>query len=165
MDKLLTLGIDPWAIVVYLGNTGLVIVILTLLVYKPVIKILDKRREVISNSMDEAANLQSAFEKKLAETERQTKEAEEKFRDELAKLKAYTEEKRKELFAEMEQARTAMLNKTEEEIRERKAGLLKDAEKDIKLLMAKIILDIVENKVPENVVEESIQSGWKKYSH
>ncbi len=165
MDKLLTLGIDPWAIVVYLGNTGLVIVVLTLLVYKPLIKILDKRREIISSSMDEAGNLQAAFEKKLAETEAQTKEAEEKFRTELAKLKAYTEEKRAELIAEMEQTRNAMLSKAEEEILRRKEALLKDAEKDIKLLMAKIILDIVENKVPDNVIEESIASGWKKYSH
>lgn len=165
MDKLLTLGIDPWAIVVYLGNTGLIIVILTLLVYKPLIKILDKRREVISSSLDEAQNMQAAFEKKLSETEAEAKKAEENFRSELAKLKAYADEKRSELLSEMEQTRNQMLSKTEEEIRERKATLLKEAEKEIKLLMAKIILDIVEHKVPENVIEESITSGWKKYSH
>lgn len=165
MDKLLTLGIDPWAMLVYLGNTGLIIAVLTFLVYKPLMKTLDKRRDIISSSIDEAANLQKTFEKKLAETESQAKEAEQRFRDELAKLKTYTEEKRKELFAEMEQARNTMLNKTEEEIRERKAALLKEAEKDVKALMAKIILDIVENKVPENVITESITSGWKKYSH
>lgn len=165
MDKLLTLGIDPWAMLVYLGNTGLIIAVLTFLVYKPLMKTLDKRRDIISSSIDEAANLQKTFEKKLAETQSKAKEAEDNFREELAKLKTYTEEKRKELFAEMEQARNAMLNKTEEEIRERKAALLKEAEKDVKALMAKIILDIVENKVPENVITESITSGWKKYSH
>ncbi len=165
MDKLLTLGIDPWAIVVYLGNTGLIIAVLTYLIYKPVLRILDKRREIIASGLDEAQNLQSIFEKRLAETEAQGKEAEEKFKHELEKLKSYTEEKRSELLAEMERSRNDMLSKAEEEIRKRKDSLLKEAEKDIKMLMAKIILDIVENKVPENVIEESIASGWNKYSH
>lgn len=165
MDKLLTLGIDPWAIVVYLGNTGLVIAVLTYLIYKPVLRILDKRREIIASGLDEAQNLQAIFEKRLAETEAQGKEAEEKFRHELEKLKSYTEEKKAELLADMERSRNEMLTKADEEIRKRKDSLLQEAEKDIKMLMAKIILDIVENKVPENVIEESIASGWNKYSH
>lgn len=164
MDKLLTLGIDPWAIVIYLGNTGLIIAVLTYLLYKPILGILDKRREIISSSMDEASRLQSAFEKTLEEAEEKNKATEQRLKEELENMHKYTETKRAELMAEIDKTRTEMLEKTNMEIAKKRESLLSDAEKDIKALMAKIILDIVENKVPEAVISESITSGWKKYS-
>lgn len=164
MDKLLTLGIDPWAIVIYLGNTGLIIAVLTYLLYKPILGILDKRREIISSSIDEASKLQSAFEKTLEKAEEKNKATEQRLKEELENMHKYTEAKRAELMAEIDKTRTEMLEKTNMEIAKKRESLLSDAEKDIKTLMAKIILDIVENKVPEAVISESITSGWKKYS-
>lgn len=165
MEKLLTLGIDPLAIVVYLANTGLVLFVLLKLIYKPVFKIIDERRTIIINSMEEAKQLQVQFEKKLQEAEQKTKKVEVELKEELTNLHKYTEEKRSELIAEMDQARNDMLQKAQEEIERRKADLIKEAENDIKKIMARVILDIVENKVPENVIEESIHSSWKQFAH
>lgn len=164
MDKLLTLGIDPMAMVVYLANTGLVIIVLTKLLYKPVLKILDKRRDIIKNSIEEAQNMQKAFEEKVERLEKEKKETEERLKGEVEKMHKFAEEKKKELMAEMEASRASMLKKTQEEIEAKKEGLMKEVEQDVKMLMAKIILDIVENKVPEDVIQESIGSSWKQYN-
>ncbi len=163
MEKLLTLGIDPLAMLVYLANTGLLIGVLTYLLYKPILKILDKRRDIIRDSIDEAKHLQEIFEQKLAESEAERQKTEAELKEELAKLHKYTEEKRAELVAEMEASRTAIMEKAQKEIEAKKASLLKDVEQEIKVLMTRIILDIVENKVPENVIQESISSSWKQY--
>ncbi len=163
MEKLLTLGIDPMAIVVYMANTGLVLFVLTKLLYKPVLAILDKRRELIKNSMEEAAGLQKAFEDKLADVETQKNATEAELKEEIANLHKYTEQKRAELQTEMDQARTEMMRKAQEEVDAKKAGLIKEVEDQVKVLMGRIILDIVENKVPEKVIEESISSSWKQY--
>lgn len=163
MEKLLTLGIDPMAIVVYIANTGLVLFVLTKLLYKPILKILDKRRDIIQNSLEEAKNLQKSFEEKIASIEKEKASTEAKLKSEVDKMHKYAEEKKTQLLAEMEASRSEMLKKTNDEIDARKKGLMKEVEGEVKNLMAKVILDIVENKVPENVIEESIESSWKQY--
>ena len=57
-----------------------------------------------------------------------------------------------------------MIQKAQTEIDTKKANIIKEAEEQVKGLMVKIILDIVENKVPANVIEESMNSAWKKFS-
>ncbi len=161
MEKLLTLGIDPLAVIVYLANTGLVLIVLTKLLYKPVLKILDTRRDIINRSMEEAENLQKAFEDKMENLEKEKRETEDRLKDQIEKMHKFTEEKKKELMTEMEQTRNLMLAKTQEEIEAKKEGLMKEVEGDVKTLMAKIILNIVENKVPEDVIQESVGSAWK----
>lgn len=162
MDKLLSLGIDPWQMVLYLFNTGLVIAFLTYYLYKPILRFIDKRRDEIISNIDESKHLQETFEKKLEESEKKRKETEATLREELANMHKFTEEKRKELIAEMEQARIEIMQKAQTEIDQKKDQLIKEAEKEVKQLMARIILDIVENKVPEKIISESINSGWQK---
>lgn len=164
MDKLLSLGIDPWQMLLYLVNTGIVVAVLTFYLYKPVLKFIDKRRDQILQSIDESKNLQETFERKLEESERKRKENEAQLKEEMNNLHKFTEEKRKELTAEMEKARTEMMKKAHKEIEEKKSALISDAEKEVKALMGRIILDIVENKVPEDVIKDSIHSAWKQYS-
>lgn len=163
MEKLLTLGIDPMAIVVYLANTGLIILILAKLLYKPVLKILDKRRDIIQNSLDEAKNMQQSFESKITQLEKEKHETEAKLEQQVEKMHKFAEEKRAELIEEMEEARAGMLKKTQTEIDARKQELIKDVEKEVKTLMARIILEVVENKVPEEIIQESIGSAWKQH--
>ncbi len=163
MEKLLTLGIDPLAIVVYLTNAGLLLVVLGRFLYKPILKVLDDRRELISNSIEEAKNLQASYEDQLKASENQRKEAEAALQEELANLKKFSEEKRAELIADMDKARSDLMQKAQDEIDQKKASLIKDAEKEIKVIMTKVILDIVQNKVPETVIQESVQEAWKQY--
>ena len=164
MDKLLSLGIDPWSMLVYLVNTGVLLVILTYFLYKPILKFIDQRRQQIIDNIEEAKNLQKGFEEKLAQGEAKRKETEETLKEEIDKLKKYTEEKKKKLLTEMEQARSDIMQKAREEIDAKKASLIKDAQNEVVKLMTKIILEIVENKVPENVIQESIESSWKEHS-
>lgn len=163
MDKLASLGINFWSILFYLVNTGLLLAALTYFLYKPLLRFADKRREQIIKSIEEAKNLQDEFEKKLHESERRRHAVEGELKEELAKLHKFTEEKRKELVAEMDKSRVEMMQKAQKEIDERKERLIKDAEEEIKAIMTRIILNIVENKVPENVIQESISSAWKQY--
>lgn len=164
MDKLLSLGIDPWSILLYWINTGLLLAVLTYLLYKPILGFIDKRRQQIIDSIDESKKMKETFEEKLAESEKKREEKEAELKEELANLHKFTEQKRAELTTEMEQARSEMMQKTQKEIDEKKANLIKDAEKDIKALMTRIILEIVESKVPEEVISESISSAWKSYN-
>lgn len=63
----------------------------------------------------------------------------------------------------METSKNELIQKANKEISQKKAVLIKEAEKEILIIMQKIILEIVENKIPESVIQESVQSSWKQY--
>jgi F-type H+-transporting ATPase subunit b len=164
MDKLASLGIDPWSILLYFINTGVMIAVLTYFLYRPIIKFIDDRRDQIKGSIEESQLLRDEFAKKLKESERAKEKVEEELRQEIQNLNKFIETKRAELIADMETAKTKMLDKAQKEINDRKDALIKDAEKDVMNLMTKIILDIVQNKVPETVIQDSIQESWTQYN-
>ncbi len=164
MDQLSRLGIELGSVFFYLVSTGVLLAILTHYFYAPLMKIVDERREKIAGSIEESNRLRLEFEKTLQQAKEDRDASEERLRAELAGLKKFTEEERAKLIAEMEEARARMLQEAQEEINQKKKDLLKDAEKEVMSLMSKIILEIVQNKVPETLINQSIQDAWKQYS-
>lgn len=163
MEALEKLGINPMSILLYLINLGSVLLVLTYLLYKPVLGFLDKRRKQISDSIEEAQILRDQFDSTLQKAEKEKKEIEIKFREEMDKLKKFVEERKSELTKDMETARSEMMAKAQSEIDEKKASIMKDAEAATMILIKKVILDIVKNKVPENVIQDSIKDAWHQY--
>ncbi len=163
MEGLATLGINLWSVLLYLLNTGLLLFVLTYVLYKPVLRFLDERRKQIRDSVEEAQILKEELDKRSIEAREASEKAEATLKREMENLRKFTEDKRAELTAEMEAARSAMLAKADEDIAARKADILKDAEAATVELIKKIVLHIVQNKVPEEVVEQSIKEAWKQY--
>lgn len=159
------LGIELYSILIYIGGTGVLIVILGKLLYNPINRFVEKRQQTIASKLDEADRIKSEFEKKLIEMEAAKASAQAELKAELEKMESFVSEKKKELVAEMEAERTKVLEKASEEIEARKAKLLSDAESQVLALMQKIILEIVQNKVPADVIEESITDAWKNYKN
>lgn len=163
MEALEKLGINPMSILLYLINLGSVLLVLTYLLYKPVLGFLDKRRKQISDSIEEAKILRDEFDSTLQKAEKEKREIEIQFREEMDKLKKFVDERKSELTKEMETARSEMMAKAQSEIDEKKASIMKDAEAATMILIKKVILEIVKNKVPENVIQESIKDAWQQY--
>ena len=163
MEQLAGLGITLESIIFYLVNIGLLIGLLTWLLYKPVMNIIDKRQNEITSEIEQAKELQKEFSAKLAEVRKEREEAEANMNSNSLNLES-SRKKRTELIAEMEATRADMMQKAQDEITQRKASILADAESDVKEMMTKIILNIIENQVPEDVIQSSIASGWKQYN-
>ncbi len=163
MEGLSKLGIEPLSILIYLVNTGLLLVVLTYVLYKPVIRFIDARRKQISDSVDEARLLKEELDKKAAEVAETQARFEAELKKERESLRKFAEERRSQLEAEMTTARTEMLQKAQEEIDARKGELMKDVEKSLLELMKKIVLEVVQHKVPEDVIQASIHDAWKSY--
>ena len=73
MEALEKLGINPMSILLYLINLGSVLLVLTYLLYKPVLGFLDKRRKQISDSIQEAEILRDKFDSTLKTAEKEKK--------------------------------------------------------------------------------------------
>lgn len=163
MDGLLKLGIDPWAILTYVVNTGVLLAVLTYVLYKPLMKFLDARRDQIAASVDEARLLKEQLDAKSAEAQHAQAKFEVELKKETDNLRKFLDDRRAQLETEMSAARTEMMQKAQADIDSKKEEMIKEIEVTLLDLMKKIILDIVQHKVPEDVVQASIKDSWKTY--
>ena len=164
MDRLSELGIDVWSILVYMTTTGLMVIVLTILIYKPLLKFIDQRRKLIGDSIDEANLIREEFSKKLTESEHEKRVMEAELRQEMENLRNFVEKKRLEMATEMETNRADMIAKAQRDIEDQKRKVIESAEKEVMDLITRIVLEIVQRKVPESVITESIEEAWGQYS-
>ncbi|KKP36470.1 hypothetical protein A2483_03080 [Candidatus Peregrinibacteria bacterium RIFOXYC2_FULL_33_13] len=162
MEGLNNLGIDFQSILLYLVNVGVLILVLTKLLYKPVLKAMDQRREHIKNSINEADKLKHEFQKKYDEMNQEKEDLKAKMQAEMQKLQKYAEEKKSEMLKEIELERVRMIEETQAELQKKKDELIPDIEKKLIIIIKKVILDFVQHKVPENIIEESITHSLDK---
>ncbi len=163
MEGLLKLGIDPLSILIYVLNTGVLLVVLVFVLYKPLLKFIDDRRKQISDSVDEARLLKEELDKKSEEANNAQAHFETELKREREALRKFAEEKRAQLEADMNATRNEMMQKAEADIDAHKATMVKEVEADLLNLMKKIILEIVQHKVPEQVIQDSIKDAWKQH--
>jgi F-type H+-transporting ATPase subunit b len=162
MEALQALGINPWSVVLYLVNFGLLLAILTRYLYKPVLKLLDERRAIVSRDLDQAESLklQLAEERKRSEEESRLMSAE--AAREVAAAKADADQKSRALMAEAEAKREKMMTEAEAQIASAKAKMMTDAEQEMMQRIERVTMKVLAEKVPEKVVSQSVSDAWKE---
>ncbi len=163
METLLTLGIDWQSLIIYLVNFGVLFVIVGKYVLPKILQHLDDRKNTIEGSIEEANKLKDSFQKKLAEIEKEKEEAKIQLLNEIEEVKKTLDTQRQALTESMEQERHQMLETASKEINERKEMLMKEVEEHMLEVVKKMVLFVVQNKLPEDVVKESVNDAWKEY--
>lgn len=164
MDALAKVGIDLWSVLLYLVNTGLLVGILTYLLYKPVIKFLDTRRESIKSSLDEAEELKRVFEARTVEMQVAEKEMRETFEKELAQGRQYIAEMKATLATEMQAEKEKVMTQAMTDIAEEKARLFATVRSEVLETMGKVLVTVLGSRMPQDVVEKSIEEEWDRFT-
>jgi F-type H+-transporting ATPase subunit b len=162
MEALKALGIDPWAVLLYLANFGLLLAVLTAFLYKPILKFLDERREIVRKDLEEVGSLRHALteEKERSESESRLLVAE--AAREVAAAKAEAGEKSRELLAEAEARRAGMMSAAEIEIADRKRKLVGEVEADLLRKIEAVTMRVLQEKVPAEMVKTSVEDAWSE---
>ena len=95
MKGLANLGIDFWGLALYLVNFGLLALILTKFLYKPLLKVLDERSSRIKENLEEAERMQRDFETEMNKRKAQSEEIMKHMRLELEGTKREAEDRAK----------------------------------------------------------------------
>lgn len=162
MEGLANLGLDLWGLVLYLVNFGLLALILTKFLYKPLLKVLDKRSETIKSNLEEAERLKRDFEEEMAKRKAESEEILRHMRLELEGTKREAEARAKDVLAEAKRERETMLTETEVRISEMKKNLIRDVEGDLLRKMEQIVVTVVEERADKASLEASIERAWKE---
>ncbi len=163
MESLARLGIDFWSLLLYSVNFGLVVLLVAKFLTKPILKVLDDRKGQIEKNVEEAEKLREEMARYQGQMERERHDMQAKLHEELTKSKKEIEERRKLAEVEIEAKRVKMLADVKVVIDSEKRNIIDNAQSEVLALMQKVILHIVSNKIPENLVKESVTESWMKY--
>lgn len=164
MEAFAKLGIDWKSMLLYLVNMGLLLALLTRWLYRPLLKVMDERRETVRKSLADAELLKHAFETESKRQKRETQDLLTKMQAEVTSAKTQAEARAKELIADAEARRTQMLADVRQEVEQTKQGMLKEVETEILSRIEKTVLHVLKHKVPEGVVRASAQESWQDLS-
>ena len=163
MDGLDQLGISLDSILIYLVNYGVLLAVLSYLLYNPIRNFTTKRRETIISQLEEAEMIKKEFATQLEDLKAEKLETESKLQSELESMRSFVYEKKKELISEMEAERRTMLDKATQEIAEAKEQMVSEVEVELQKKMSQIILEVISNKVPKEVIADSVTEAWSDY--
>lgn len=161
MGALQKLGIDGWSILLYLVNMGILLAVLTKLLYKPLLKLMDDRRETVRANLQETEMLKTKFVEESSRQARETQDLLLKMQSEITVAKAQAEVRAKELIAEADVRREQILEDARRQVAETEKGILKEVEKETQKRIEQTILHVLKNKIPADIVKSSVLEAWK----
>lgn len=164
MEALQSLGIDFISIAAYIVNFGLLYFIIAKFAVPPFLRLLDERAKNIESSIEEANRLKKEFQQKMDEINMEKQQTHAKMMKEMENLNKALERKKAELVDEMNNQKIKLLEEAQKDIDRRKSQLIKEAEQETLNTTMRVINYILQNKVPQDVVEGSVREAWKSYS-
>lgn len=163
MESLAKIGIDLWGMVLYLINYGLLLGVLSYFFYPKVVKAVDERRKVIKKNIEDTEHLQKVFKMQIATHKKEKEEMQAQIEKQSADLKKELQEKRSQLIKEMEEERQKMIEQTKSQLEKEKKEIVQAAETEVLSVMKKVLLEVASQKIPEDVVSQSVSESWSKY--
>lgn len=163
MGALENLGIDLYSLIIYTVNFGIIVFFVSKFFNGPIIKMLQKREDLIKNNLSEAENLKDELVKQQKMISSEKEQMRQQMADEIRRLNLELDKKRKIAESEIELKRNEMMDEIRELTRNQKRTIEDEIKSDIALMVKKMVLHIVSNKISEEKLEESVTEAWDIY--
>ncbi len=161
MEALQNLGIDVSGLLMYLVNFGILIFILSKLLYRPIIETIDKRRETIQKNLNEAQEIKVSFEtefaKKQAEFDQKIREMEQA----VIAAKRSADERAGAIIEEAERKKIKMIQDARVIIGQMKEDLSSEVQAEVVTKMQRVLTAILKDSVPHEVIAQSVKREWE----
>lgn len=164
MDALANLGIDGWGLVLYAVNFGVLIWLMHRFAYKPLVRMMDERREMIKKNVQEAQDLRSEFEEKAQVEQDQRKKREQELDTRIAEAKSVARNEAKAMIEEAQKQREAILSQAAQAAEQTVNTTIDRTEKEILERVRRVVAHVLESDIPEDVVNASVERSWKALS-
>ncbi|HLC76488.1 MAG TPA: F0F1 ATP synthase subunit B [Candidatus Peribacterales bacterium] len=131
MELISALGIDWHVLTAQLINYGILFVALSVLLYKPVLKLLDDRRERIAKSMEDAKKIDQKLKEIEKERESMMKQLDQKSSALLAEAKKQADGARVDMVAAAKSEAENMLERGRKQLEDERRKMVSDLEKTV----------------------------------
>ncbi len=138
------IGVQPILLLAQIVNFAIIVYVLNRLLYKPIIKFLDKRREEIAAGVKLAEKMREEEEKTLEKREKTLESARKEAQRLLVQAKERAKEKEKELIADAYQTAQGIVSRGKQEV----ILLHRNLEKELKAQAVDLAALMVKRLVP-----------------
>lgn len=156
-----SLGIDLTSLLIYLVNFGILYLIISKLLSKPILDLILKRTETIKNNLSEAERLKLEIQKEKEEFENQKKKMREEMNLEMRKFKDALEVKNLELEKENQERREKMVADARKEIQAKKDDIYSEMQDEILLVVSTVVKKLIKDEVSDSTIKQSVKEVWK----
>ena len=129
-----------------MSNFGILIIALTVLVYKPVLRLLDERRERVRNAMDDAKRIEDQAKQLEHIRLEHLKKVDQQAGVILEDVKKQAEDAKRDILAGAQQEATALLTKAREQLDAERTRLISDLQKSLSGVVVTLASKIVERE-------------------
>lgn len=162
MDQLLEkFGLNLNLILAQMLSFGILVFVLWKVAYKPILRILDQRKEKIENSLKQAKEIEEKNQKLDEDITKKLNEAKKEAKAIVAEAKEIGEKARNEIVLETNKEIFAMMEKTKKNIEREKDNMMSDVKDYIVkmslVVVEKIIKDKLDQKTKESFVSETLK--------
>ena len=164
MDALAHLGIDGWGLLLYAVNFGVLMALMHHFVYKPLVRMMDERRNVIKKNVQEAQDLRADLAQKAEAEQAERKQREQALDERILEAKSMARKEAKTVIDEANQQREAILSQAAKAADETKQAAIAQTEKEILDRVRRVVSHVLESDIPEDVVNASVERSWKALS-
>jgi len=162
MDAIHKIGINYQALAVYLVNFGILLAALGKFLYRPILNLLDERREVIRKNLKEAEDLRESFTEELEKQQEKTNTLVTSMERDVMRAKGEAKEEAAKLLESAEAERSRILEGAQAYAEEIKQSTHREVADEVLLRVERIVGTVLQNKVPESVIQESVRDAWKR---
>lgn len=162
MDQLFEkFGLNLNLILAQMLSFGILVGVLYKLAYKPILRILDQRKDRIENSLKQAKEIEEKNEKLNDDITQKLNEAKKEAKAIVAEAKEIGEKARNEILVESNKEIVAMMDRAKKDISREKETMMTDIKDYIVkvslIIVEKIIADKLDEKTKERFVLETLK--------
>lgn len=166
MDKL---GINPMLLLAQIVNFGIVLYLMAKFLYKPVIKVLDERKQKAEETEKMNEEAKSTIEKSEQEKKKMIAEAKKESEIIISKAKAQGQKEKDEILEKAQKDIAASRKKLEAEIEDEKKKMLKDVNAKVSetaiFVAEKVISESIDEKKHRSLIDSAIKDFEKIVLH
>lgn len=168
MELIDKLGIDLKLLLAQIVNFLILLFILTKLIYKPILNLLDKRKKMIEKNVEDTKKIEERLEKLEKDKEKILSEASQKAITVIEQAKKSAEEEKQKIITNGKKEISSLAERYRAQLQEEKAKIVQEVKKDVASLIIKSSEKIIrkqfnkdDQKRLENAIKEELGSTIK----
>jgi F-type H+-transporting ATPase subunit b len=146
MELLNTLGINWGMLIAQLINFGILLAALTYLLYRPILRLVDERRERVRQSMDHATKLEHDVAEMEKERKKRLKEMDDQAKAFLEQSRQQAEVTKKEMVTQAQAEVAQFLDKGRKQLEDERRKLLTDLQKTVTTIGVQLAEKVLERE-------------------
>jgi F-type H+-transporting ATPase subunit b len=158
MEMLETLGVNLGMLTAQLINFGVLLAALSFLLYRPILRVLDERRERVRQSVEHAQKLERQVEEMEKDRKKRTKELDDQAKAFLQEAKQQAESTKKEILDGTKAEVDQLLEKGRKQLADERRQLLADLQKTVTAVSVQLAEKVLEREFSDADQQRMLQS-------